>query len=59
LPNTERVWIEKFGKIALTGKPDHITEYSQELDKYFEVHGYSSKKGQFAVTFVDVTHLKK
>ena len=59
LPNTERIWIEKFGQIALNGRPDHLTEYSRELDRYFDVHGYSPGKGLFAVTFFDVTHLKK
>jgi PAS domain S-box-containing protein len=54
LPNTESYWIEKFGNVALTGIPDSLTEYSQELDKYYEVHGYSPKKGQFAVTFVEL-----
>jgi PAS domain S-box-containing protein len=55
LPKTEKYWIERFGNVALTGKPDFITEYSQEFDKYYEVHGYSPKKGQFAVTFMDVS----
>lgn len=54
LPHTESYWIEKFGKVALTGKPDKIIEYSQEMDKYYEVHGYSPKKRQFAVTFIEV-----
>ena len=55
LPGTESHWIERFGNIALTGKPDYISEYSREFDKYFEVHGYSPQAGQFAVTFMDVT----
>jgi PAS domain S-box-containing protein len=55
LPKTEKYWIERFGNVALTGKPDFITEYSQEFGKYYEVHGYSPNKGQFAVTFMDVT----
>lgn len=55
LPNTEPYWIETFGNVALTGKPDSLTEYAGEFGKYYEVHGYSPKKGQFAVTFMDVT----
>jgi PAS domain S-box-containing protein len=54
LPNTEPYWIERFGKVAITGKPDSITDYSKELNKYYEVHGYSPRKGQFAVTFVEI-----
>ena len=55
MPKTEKYWIERFGNVALTGKPDFVTEYAQELGNYYEVHGYSPKKGQFAVTFMDVT----
>jgi len=51
LPNIEPIWIEKYGKIALSGEPEHFTEYSRELGKYYEVHAYSPNKGQFAVTF--------
>jgi PAS domain S-box-containing protein len=59
LPKTESYWIQRFGNVALTGKPDHITEYSIEFDRYFEVHGYSPIHGQFAVNFVDVTEKVK
>lgn len=55
LPNTEPYWIEKLGNVAITGKPDIITEYARELDKYYEVHAYSPKTGQFAVTFIEVS----
>jgi len=59
LPNVEPFWIEKFGNVAITGKPDMITEYSGEFDKYYEVHGYSPKKGQFAVTFIEMPGKKR
>ncbi len=55
LPNTEPYWIEKFGNVAITGKPDTITEYARELDKYYEVHGYCPQKGRFAVNFIEVS----
>ncbi len=55
LPQTEKYWIETYGKVALEGVPIHFTNYSQEFDKYFEIAAYSTKKGFFAVTFYDVT----
>ena len=55
LPDTENYWIEKYGKVALTGEPLHFTNYSRELGKYFETRSYSPRKGLFAVTFNDVT----
>jgi PAS domain S-box-containing protein len=58
LPNTEHKWIKTYGEVALTGKPIHFENYSQELDKYFEVVAFRPKKGQFAVTFTDITDRK-
>jgi hypothetical protein len=59
LPNTEPYWIEKLGNVAITGKPDTLTEYARELDKYYEVHGYCPQKGRFAVTFIEVSGNEK
>ncbi|MCG6190084.1 PAS domain S-box protein [Maribellus maritimus] len=55
LPNTEQFWIERYGKVALTGKPDNFSEYGSYTGKYFEVSAYSPKKKYFAITFTDIT----
>lgn len=55
LPNTEPVWIETYGRVALTGEPIAFENYSQELDRYYEVNAYRTAPGQFAVIFADVT----
>lgn len=59
LPKTEKLWIEKCGKVALTGKPIAFKEYSGEIGKHFEIAAYSPKKNYFAVTFSDITASKK
>ncbi len=59
LPQTESYWIDNFGKVALTGESVQIENYSRELDKYFEVLAYSTKKGQFATVFTDRTDRRK
>ena len=59
LPNTESFWIETYGKVALTGRPVHFEEYSQELDKYFEVQAYSPARGQFVTLVQDITERKQ
>ena len=59
LPGTEPYWIEAFGKVALTGKPVQLENYSKELDRYYEVSAFSPSPGQFAVTFMDVTERKR
>ncbi len=59
LPHTEKYWIEIYGKVALTGEPYQYSNYSLELNRYFDVFAYSPKHKQFAVIFSDVTEFKK
>jgi len=58
-PHTERAWIDMFGKVALTGEPVQFTNYSVELDKYFETRIYCPRPGYFAALFTDVTARKR
>jgi len=59
LPNTEPYWIQIYGQVALTGKPYHYTNYSVELNRYYDVYAYSPKSMHFAVLFSDVTEYKE
>lgn len=59
LPETERSWIEMYGRVALTGEPLYATNFSQELDRYYTVKAYSPEAGRFAVLFLDVTEQKQ
>ncbi len=59
LPSTEKYWIEKYGKVALTGEPAQFEEYSSALGKYYEVRAFSPEKGKFATIFHDITDRKK
>ncbi|MCG8701121.1 MAG: PAS domain S-box protein [Bacteroidales bacterium] len=59
LPQTEKVWIEKYGKVALTRKPISYSNYAKEFDRYYEVRAYSPKKMYFAVSFTDITERVK
>jgi diguanylate cyclase (GGDEF)-like protein/PAS domain S-box-containing protein/putative nucleotidyltransferase with HDIG domain len=59
LPNTEKYWIEAYGKVALTGEPCQFENYSVELNKYFSVSVYSTKRNIFAVIISDVTERKE
>jgi len=55
LPQTENIWIETYGKVALTGIPITFTNFSIEFNKYFEVRAYSPSHKKFAVVFQDKT----
>lgn len=58
LPNTEKYWIETFGKVALTGESLAYENFSRELGKYFDTWVFSPTKNQFAVIFTDITQRK-
>jgi len=59
LPKIETYWIETYGEVALSGKPAHFENYSEELNRYYEVFAFRPQKGQFAVTFTDITTRKQ
>jgi len=52
-------WIGVFGKVALTRVPVSFENYSESLDRWYNVSVYSPKKNFFAVTFTDVSSRKK
>ncbi len=59
LPGTEAYWIEAFGRVAQTGNPAHLENYSAALNRWYEVFAYRPAPGQFAVVFSDVTDRKQ
>lgn len=59
LPQTEDYWIERFGAVALEGKPDRFENYSGELDRWYSVSAYSMEKNQFCVLVADITEKKE
>ena len=59
LPDTERHWIETYGKVALTGEPTCFENVSRTLDKHFEVTAFRPSAGQFACIFSDITERKR
>ncbi len=58
-PDTEPVWIERYGKVALTGEPAHFEERFGPLGRWFEVSVYRTEHGRFAVVFFDTTGRKE
>lgn len=57
LPQTEFYWIKTYGEIAMGGQARKFDNYSQALDKYFDVHVFCPKPGQFATIFNDTTDI--
>jgi len=55
VPDIEPFWIEKYGEVAKTGRPQRISGYVGFFDKHFEVQAYSPRKDHFAVVFIEIT----
>lgn len=58
LPETEKSWIEKYGRVAMTGEPIEFEDFHAELGKYYGVVAYSPQPKQFAVIVTDITTRK-
>lgn len=59
LPQTEALWIERYGKVAETGEPASFESYSGELNRTYQISAFCPQKSQFAVLFTDITARKK
>jgi PAS domain S-box-containing protein len=59
LPDIERSWIERYGKVALTGEPVSFEDYAASMKKHFEVVAFRPKLKQFACIFYDITERKR
>lgn len=59
LPNIESYWIKNYGRVALTGKSIRFENYSQDLDRYYDVVAFCPEEGKFGAIFIDITDRKK
>jgi PAS domain S-box-containing protein len=58
LPKTSERTIQKYGEVALTGKPFHFESYSREKKIYFEADIYQPGEDHFAVIISDISARK-
>ncbi|MBU1379980.1 PAS domain S-box protein [Myxococcota bacterium] len=58
IPGEDPKWVKMYGRVAMRGEPCHFENYSQVLNKHFEVFAYRPAPDQFAVLFVDITERK-
>ncbi|HKI62657.1 MAG TPA: PAS domain S-box protein [Mariprofundaceae bacterium] len=59
LPGIEDFWIETYGKVALSGEPIAIENFSEELNRYYDVWTFCPGQGKFATIFSDITERKQ
>ncbi|MEJ2272340.1 MAG: PAS domain S-box protein, partial [Candidatus Bathyarchaeota archaeon] len=48
-------WIDKYGKVATTGKAIRFENYSTSLQKWYSISAYSPEKNYFVTIFEDIT----
>jgi PAS domain S-box-containing protein len=58
LPGLEAHWIERYGRVALTGQPAHFESHAAALQRWYQVFAYRTAPGQFAAVFSDITERK-
>jgi PAS domain S-box-containing protein len=59
MPNTEKSWIDIYGKVAANGEPISFENFSREIGRYYQVWAYCPKPGYFATIFNDITERKR
>ncbi len=52
-------WIATYGNIALNREPISLVQYSEPLNRWYEVYAFSTEHGYFETIFRDVTDLHK
>jgi two-component system cell cycle sensor histidine kinase/response regulator CckA len=55
LPGLERVWIERYGRVVLTGEEIRFRMYSSSLERHYEVVAYRPGPDRFVTVFSDIT----
>jgi PAS domain S-box-containing protein len=58
VPKDNVDWTKIYGKVALTGRPIHLDDYSDTLKRHYDIYAYSPKPNHFAVIFSDITKRK-
>ena len=59
LPGAEPIWLERYGRVALTGEPARFEAWFGPLGRWLEVSAFQTEPGRFGVVFSDVTARKR
>lgn len=59
MPTVEDKWIQLYGRVVKTQRPEDFTDYNAATDKYYHVYAYCPSPGKFAVFFIDVTEQRR
>ena len=62
LPDIERLWLEAYGSVALTGEPVHFEQRVESMHRWFHIYAFRlqpAQAHQVAVLFNDITERKQ
>jgi len=59
MPNADPAMIERYGNVALTGKPLSFEYYSKTFNRHIRVRSFRPQPDQFASSFEDITERKQ
>lgn len=59
IPNLETTWVERYGKVALSGVTEHFEDHVEAMGKWFDVHAFCPTPGHFATLVSDITARKE
>lgn len=62
MPGIEKLWLDTFGGVALTGAPVRLEQYVQSLHRWFDVYAFrlgEEQARQVALLFTDTTARKR
>ena len=59
IPSLKPVWIERYGRVALTGVAEQFESFNGALGRHYQVKAYSPSPRRFAAVFHDVTELRE
>jgi PAS domain S-box-containing protein len=54
-PRVESAWVERLGRVAMTGESTHFEDYSRAFKKYLDVTAFRPRPEHFAVVLADIT----
>ncbi len=58
-PDIKDIWLNQFSQVAMTGNSISFEQYSTKFGKYFSIHAFSRKQGNFAILCDDISEKKE
>ena len=59
LPKTEKYWIDTYSEVVRTGKSITYSNYSANMDRWYEVVAFCNAPGEFTTIINDISERKK